>query len=115
MGERKIKSRTDGKACPKKAEKICPKGSDPINFLLDEKKCMEKETKPENPLLNVPTPVPRSGGSPGFVPYTFNDLGFSSLADQIKMCYNMGVGPNTQAEPSPSPSSLLFFQNPSFR
>mmetsp|Transcript_12905 Transcript_12905/g.13004 ORF Transcript_12905/g.13004 Transcript_12905/m.13004 type:complete len:103 (-) Transcript_12905:43-351(-) len=100
----------------KKAEKSCPKGADPISFLISEKKSMENEVKTDNSLSDVkPPPVQMSTGSPGFVPYTFNDLGFSSLADQIKMCYNMGMGSSAQTETTPSPSSLLFFQSPNFR
>lgn len=98
----------------KKAEKMCPKGCDPITFMVSEKKSLENDYKCTDTLLSSAPPIIRGAGSPGFVPYTFNDLGFSTLADQIKMCYNMGMGSASQADTTPSPSSLLFFQNPGY-
>jgi len=82
--------------------------------MVAEKKTQETEIKNEDQLSYVP-PIMKQTSSPGFMPYGFNDFGFSTIADQIKMCYNMGMGSASQADTTPSPSSLLFFQNPNFR
>ncbi|CAG9314566.1 unnamed protein product [Blepharisma stoltei] len=106
--ENQVKNRW--KSLTRKAEKICPKGLDPIKFLISEMKVPE----PESVNLSSVMPVsPLIISSPGFIPFAFNDLGFSNLADQIKTTYQMGMSGLQQ--PDPSPSTLLFLNSPNVR
>lgn len=102
--ENQVKNRW--KSITKKAEKTCPKGFDPIKILISEMKA-----EPDMTTLNSMMPVSPIL-SPGFL-YPFGDLGFSSMADQIKSVYQLGMA--SINNPDPSPSTLLFLSSPHMR
>lgn len=100
--ENQVKNRF--KSLVRKAEKSCPKGINPVMFLINQirQPTTRNEVQPISPLILSPSPA-----FSRYNHYSFADFGFGTLADSLKHYY---LPPKTaNPDGTPSPSSLLYF------
>ncbi|CAG9321536.1 unnamed protein product [Blepharisma stoltei] len=93
-----------------KRSKKSRKGREQIKTIISEKKGLEPESVPLSSVMPI---SPMIVSSPGFIPFAFDDHGFSNLADQIKTIYQIGMTGMQQTDVSPS--AFLFLNSPNVR